>query len=342
MDILGRERLAALGRGFSLLGSGGGGGTTMLELMVADAPIWPLPLHAVADLDPATPCVAAAFAGSTYLLAERIPAADVFGPLVEAAERWTGGTAAAVCALEGAGLNGLTPLLLAGSHALVDADFMGRALPRLDQLSLLVDAVPGVIAVCDTGRGVAVIDSARPSDVEALVRSSIVQAGGAGAVLIAGFTVGDLLEHAVTGTYSRALGLGEAAGDPALALGDLAAALGGRLLGAGRVTAIDPAPDDPFASAVELTGDDGAVLRVVARSELLAFVRDGETVAASPEIIVALDTISRDILQADAITLARHVAVIALPAPGWWLEAPERLRHVTPAAFGLSGLEVGA
>ncbi|WP_314147366.1 DUF917 family protein [uncultured Leifsonia sp.] len=342
MDILGRERLAALGRGFELLGSGGGGGTTMMELMVADAPVWPLTVHAATDLDPGTPCVAAAFAGSTYLLAERIPAADVFDPLVEAAERWTGVGAAAVCALEGAGLNGLTPLLLAGAHALVDADFMGRALPRLDQLSLLVDAVPGVIAVCDTGRGVAVVDSQRPADVEALVRSSIVQAGGAGAVLVAGFTVGDLLEHAVLGTYSRALALGAAAEDDALPLDALAAALGGRLLGAGRVTAIDPAPGDPFASAVELAGDDGAVLRIVARSELLAFARDGETVAASPEIIVALDTISRDILQADAITLARHVAVVALPAPGWWLADPARVRHVTPSAFGLAGLEVQA
>ena len=141
MDILGRERLAALGRGFELLGSGGGGGTTMMELMVADAPVWPLTVHAATDLDPGTPCVAAAFAGSTYLLAERIPAADVFDPLVEAAERWTGVGAAAVCALEGAGLNRLTPLLLAGAHALVDADFMGRALPRLDQLSLLVDTL---------------------------------------------------------------------------------------------------------------------------------------------------------------------------------------------------------
>ena len=44
MDILGRERLAALGRGFELLGSGGGGGTTMMELMVADD-CWPLPKY---------------------------------------------------------------------------------------------------------------------------------------------------------------------------------------------------------------------------------------------------------------------------------------------------------
>jgi DUF917 family protein len=342
MQTLGPQRLDALGRGFALLGSGGGGTTTLLQLMLRDAPLWPLPLHAPEDLDPSTPCVAAAFAGSTYLMTERIPAADVFERLVAAAERWTGVRAMAVCALEGAGLNGLTPFLLAHELALVDADFMGRALPRLDQLSLLVDAVPGVITVCDTGGGVVVAETERAADVEALVRSAVVQAGGAGAVLMAGFTVGDLIDHAVTGTYSRALAFGDAAADPATPLDELAVALGGRMLGVGRVSAIDPAPDDPFSSAIRLTGDDGAVLRLVARSELLAFVRDGLTVAASPDIIVAIDTVSRDVLQVDAVTFARHVAVLALPAPGWWMHSAERLRHVTPAAFGLSGLEVPA
>jgi len=342
MRTLGPERLPALARGFSLLGSGGGGGTTMLELMVQDAPAWPLTPRSPAEFDPATPCVAVAFAGSTYLLAERLPGADVFGPLVDAAERWTGVRAAAVCALEGAGMNGLTPLLLADRLALVDADLMGRALPRLDQVSLLVDAVPGVITVCDTGGGVVVIDTQRPADVESQVRSAIVQAGGGGAVLVAGFTVGDLAEHAVLGTFERARALGDASADRALSPAELAAATGGRLLGSGRVSAIVPLPDDPYVSAIQVDADDGALLRLVARSELLAVVRDGETTAASPEIIVALDSISRDILQVDGVTLARHVTVLALPAPAWWTATADRLRHVTPAGFGLAGLEVAA
>lgn len=342
MRTLGPERLPALARGFALLGSGGGGASTMLELMVQDASAWPLTLRAPDEFDPSTPCVAVAFAGSTYLLAERLPGADVFGPLVAAAERWTGVRAAAVCALEGAGMNGLTPLLLADRLPLVDADLMGRALPRLDQVSLLVDALPGVVAVCDTGGGVVVIDTQRPADVESQVRAAIVQAGGGGAVLVAGFTVGDLTEHAVLGSYARAMALGEAGTDRSLPAARLAEAVGGRLLGSGRVSAIVPSVDDPYVSAIQLDGDDGALLRLVARSELLAVVRDGETTSASPEIIVALDSISRDVLQVDGVTLARHVTVIALPAPTWWTASPDRLRHVTPAGFGLAGLEPAA
>jgi DUF917 family protein len=185
-----------------------------------------------------------------------------------------------------------------------------------------------------------VIESSRAADVESQVRAAIVQAGGTAAVLMAGFTVGDLREHAVTGTVSRALGLGErmteAAAAPSPALAD---ALGGRLLGAGRVTRVEPSPHDPYVSALQVDGDDGSLLRLVAGSELLAVVRDGETVAATPEIVVALDTLSRDILQVDGVTLARHVTVLALPAPSWWTEREARRRRIVPAAFGLDGVE---
>ncbi|MFF1634256.1 DUF917 domain-containing protein [Leifsonia sp. NPDC058248] len=338
------DRLPALARGFSLLGSGGGGTTTMLELMLPDSPAWPIGLHAVGELDPETPCLAAAFAGSTYLLAERIPGESPFAELIDAAERWTGVRARAVCPLEGAGLNGLSPFLLADEFAVVDADFMGRALPRLDQLSLFVDRVPGTVTVCGSGAGgVVLIDTDRADDVESVLRGAIVQAGGASAVVVAGFTVGDLAEHAVEGTFRRALQLGTAFDSATEApLSELAERLGGRMLGIGRIAAVESSPTDEYVSTIEMMGDDGGLLRVIARSEVLAFMRDGRVEAASPEIIVTIDSISRDILQVDGLTYARHVAVFALPAPGWWTSSPDRMRHVTPAAFGLAGLEPAA
>ncbi|MFF7684056.1 DUF917 family protein [Microbacterium sp. NPDC007973] len=332
MRTLGPDRLPVLARGFSLLGSGGGGTTTLLEIMAGQVIDAPVALYDIDDLDPRTPCVAIGFAGSTYLLTERVPPPDAFAPLFAAAERWTGVRATAVCAMEGAGLNGLTPLLV-GDRMLVDADLMGRALPGIDQLSLLVDAVPGAIVVADTGGGVMLVDSSRAGDAESLVRSSVIRAGGAGAVLVAGFTVGDLRAHGIPGTYTRALALGVAdiGGD------DLPEA---RVLGSGRVSAVDAVPDDAFVRSVELVGDDGALLRLVARSEFLAVTRDGETIAASPEILVAIDSVSGEVLQVDAVTLARHVRVVALDAPPWWLASTERLARVVPAAYGLRGLGV--
>jgi DUF917 family protein len=339
-----QAQLPALARGFSLLGSGGGGTTTMLELMLDVAPVWPVTLHSADELDPSTPCLAVAFVGSTFLLSERISGDSPFEELVRAAERWTGRRAPAICSMEAAGLNGLAPFALTGDRSFVDADFMGRALPRLDQLSLLVDRVPGTVAVCGSGAGgVVLVDTDRAEDVERIVRGAVVQAGGVSEVVVAGFTVGDLLDHAVLGSYERALDLGcafeDAADGPLVAL---AGRLGARMLGHGRVTAVQTSQQDPQTSAIEIAGDAGEVFRVIARSESLAFMRDGRVEAATPEIIITLDSISREVLQVDGLTFARHVAVLALPAPDWWTSSPDRLRHVLPSAYDLIGLEVPA
>ncbi len=344
MRTLTQEQLPELTVGLAVLGSGGGGPTTLLELMLGPGERWPLPLHAVADLDPGLPCVAVAFAGSTDLLAERIPGEAIFEPLLQALSRWTATTPAAVCGVETAGLNGLTPLLLGHDLALVDADFMGRALPRLDQASLLVDRVPGVTVVCATGeRGTVLIDSSDPADVEHVLRGTLARAGGAAAFAIGGFRVGDLAGHAVTGALERALTLGALfrrhRHEP---LGELIATLisecAARPLGSGRVTAAQATTADPMASAVDVITDDGALLRLVARSELLAALLDGAVVATCPEIIVAIDTISRDVLQVSGLTLTRHVTVLTLPPPPWWITEPARTRAISPAAHGIEGL----
>lgn len=339
--IVEHAQLPALARGFSLLGSGGGGTTTLLELMLADAAAWPITLYDFDDLDPALPCLAAAFGGSTMLLDERLPGDAPFAPLISAAERWLGERIPVVCSLEGGGLNGLAALSIASERMVVDADLSGRAVPDFDQLSLLVDRVPGVFATSDTGAGgIVLLQTERPLDLERVVRSAIIQAGGTGGTVFAGFTVGDLAEHAIHGSTARALELGTtflaAASAP---LFELAAMLGGRVLGHGRITAIEMDARDPYVSSVEIGGPAGEVHRLITRSESLAFVTDGRLEASSPAIIVALDAISRDVLEVTNLTMARNVAVIELPAPDWWSLSPERMRHVAPSAYGLADLD---
>lgn len=334
-------QLAALARGFSLLGSGGGGTTTMLELALDGDEHWPVTLHELGDLDPALPCLGAAFVGSTMLLGERLPGAAPFARLIAAAEHWLGHPVPVVCSLEGGGLNGLTPFTLAGDRLLVDADLTGRAVPGLDQMSLLVDRVPGVIAACDTGAGgVMLVETDRPIDLERVIRSAIIQAGGVGGTVFAGFTVGDLVEHSVHGSTRRALELGTAFLRARSApLPELATALGGRVLGQGRITAVEPDPRDPYVNSIGVDGEHGQVHRILTRSETLAFMTDGRLEASAPTIIVVLDAVSRDILEVTDLTLARTVAVLELPAPGWWSVRDERLRHVVPSAYGLADLD---
>lgn len=327
-----------LARGFSWLGAGGGGNTLTLELILGQRRPWPLQVHGVHELDPDTPAVAVGYAGSTYLMTERLPDAALFAPLLAAAERWTGTPARAVCSMEGGGMNGLTPLLLAPELALIDADFTGRALPRFDQMTMFVDEVPGLLACVSTGAGgVCVIEASRSADVESLVRAAVVCAGGVGPVLIAGFTVGQLTDHAITGGMERALTLGRVdLGGPPL---EVAASVGGRYVGGGRVESVTAGVADPYTSSALMAGDDGAVLRLVSHTEFLAVQRDGEAVASAPEVIVCIDPSSNEILEVHGIHPARRVEIFALPAPAWWSAAPHRLRHVTPAAYGVRGLD---
>ncbi|GGM04513.1 S-methyl thiohydantoin desulfurase domain-containing protein [Nakamurella endophytica] len=334
-----REDLGALALGCALLGSGGGGATTQLELLAAGG-AWPVDVHAVDAVDPATPCLAVALAGSTMVMTERLPGTDRLSAAVAAAERWLGCEVPAVCTLEIGGLNGLTALVAAGGRAVVDADCMGRALPGIDQVSLLVDGLPGLVVATTTGDGVGVVDRPRPADAEAVVRAALRLSGGTGAVVVAGFTVGDLAEHAVVGTTSRALSLGRgflAARESAI--GELAAAVGGRLLAQGRIQAVLTDPVDPQVQAFDLVDPGGAVHRLVTRTETLALMTDGVLVSAAPTVLAVLDVRTRAVLQISDLSPAHHIAVVELAAPTWWTARPDRLRRVTPAAYGVADLE---
>ncbi|MEV8170140.1 DUF917 family protein [Microbacterium sp. NPDC077486] len=336
-----RDDLEALARGYALLGSGGGGSTTMLELILDTTAGWPLEVSPVDALDPGTPCLGVAFVGSTMLLGERMPGAAPFAPLLRAVERWLGHPVPAVCSLEGGGMNGLAPLTLAGSHTVVDADCTGRAVPGLDQMSLFVDRVPGLVFACETGAdGVALVEATRSIDAERVVRSAIIQAGGVGCAVLAGFTVGDLREHAIADHLARALALGRSfLAHRSAPLPVLADVLGGTLLAEGRIVAGASSGTDPHVNAVEIAGLGGAVHRIVTRSETLAVLTDGLLVAAAPEIIVLLDAVSREILEVTELAPGRTVAAVALPAPEWWNARPERRARVVPSAYGLVDLD---
>lgn len=333
--------LPMLSRGFALLSSGGGGSPHVAELILAQSRPWPVVVHDINELDPATPCVAIGYIGSTLLLEERLPDADPFTPAIAAIERWLGVGSSAVCSIEGAGLNGLSTLQLAGRRTIVDADCMGRALPDLDQISLLVDALPGLVAATPTGAGgVALIHGARPEDVERVLRTATSCNGGWAGFALGGFRVGDLVAHAIPNGIERALTLGQAiAAADDYRPKELADALGGVLLGNGRVVASIEEPGADGVHTYDVRTDGADVLRLVARSEFIALVRNGAVEATSPTIITVLDTLSRTALQVDELAVGKDVIILGLPAPVWWGTDPRRLARARPSRWGIAGLE---
>ncbi|GAB3881819.1 DUF917 domain-containing protein [Terrabacter terrigena] len=333
--------LPTLSRGFALLSSGGGGSPHVAELILAQSDTWPVTVHSVDELDPATPCVAIGYIGSTLLLEERLPDADPFTPAIAAIERWLGVQSSAVCSIEGAGLNGLSTLQLAGRRTIVDADCMGRALPDLDQISLLVDALPGLVAATPTGAGgVVLVHAARPEDVERVLRTATSCNGGWAGFALGGFRVGDLAEHAIPDGIERARSLGQAiAASHDLRPEELASALGGTLLGAGRVMASLMERGAGEVHTYDVRTDGADVLRLVARSEFIALMRNGAVEAASPTIITVLDSVSRAPLQVDELAVGKDVIILGLPAPAWWATHPRRLARARPSRWGITGLE---
>lgn len=238
------------------------------------------------------------------------------------------------------GMNALAALPLADQLSLVDADLMGRALPALDQFTLLADDVPGlVVAISAWTRGTLLMTDARPTDVEQVLRAAFQAAGGWAGIVIGGFRVGDLVDHAIGGGLSRALELGSTWGSGPRAVEQRIAAIGAEALGIGPVTAIEHDRSDVRIRTIDIASPDGALVRVITRDEVLACMVDGRVIARAPQIIDVVEPQSGAVLQVDEIVVGKSVAVFALAAPEWWLQSPERLAMALPSRYGLAGLD---
>ncbi|HWN32424.1 MAG TPA: DUF917 domain-containing protein, partial [Pseudonocardia sp.] len=265
---------------------------------------------------------------------------------MRALTRWTGVQPAAVMPLEAAGLNGTMAAATAAQLGLplVDADLMGRALPRMDQLTRAVaGGAVTPFALSEPSGQTLLIDAGSPGGLERIARSFVAQSGGWAGMALVPAPASAALRDACLGGLGRALRLGQAHRE----LPDkpepeqVAAALGGRLLGLGRVADISRQPSTSFgrASITVLGGGSGAgagpVLRLEAENEYLLALRDGEPVASCPDLICVLERRTATPIAVDSLRPGDDLIVVVLPGPAWWRASPERLRHVDPRAFGL-------
>lgn len=342
---LGVDRLGPLATGLLLLGSGGGGDPGLLapaaRAAIADRGLRTIGIDDLGDDDLVAPI---GFIGSTSLLREKLPSGGEIGHAVDALVRWSGRAPTALMSIEMAGVNGFTPIVpaVAMGLPLVDADLAGRALPRLDIVSLVAaDSTLVPCAVTGPGGQVIVLDDVDAGQVERLLREFVARTSGWGALALPFQTAEGLRDRVVTGTLDRALRIGDALAATPLSASaqDIAVAVGGRLLGAGRV--VDSATGAYLGGFDHTTvtvrdGASGAILRIEAENEFILAQRDGEMVATAPTIITLLAIPERRVVAVDDVRVGLDVAILALPAPGWWLETPERAAHISPRAFGFA------
>ena len=343
--VIREQDLGALVVGVTLLGSGGGGDTgafgRMLrrrlgagELVLRDASDTP-----GAYLSPI------GVVGATSVLAEKLPSGGEFETAVGAVSRWTGQAVTGLMSLEAGGLNGLSPLIAALDLGLpfVDADLMGRAMPRLDQFSWAVagrSLTP--CALSEPSGQVIVVDHIDASGLERAVRSFVAQTGGWAVLALAPTHVDAATSDAVNGSLTRALALGRAhAGlDTGAAPATVASALGGRLLGGGRVEEVarhaiaDGGAAFGRGSVCVVDSASRAVVRIETENEYLLAMVDGEPVVSTPDLVCVLDRRTLQPIAVEAIRTGDEVLVLALPGPEWWRRG-DRIGYVGPRAFGL-------
>jgi len=338
---LGAEDVDAFLTGLTLLGSGGGGDPYTyrhaLRTALADSA---LVLHDPEELGDA-PVVPVGMLGGTRMLTEKLPSGQEIPAALRALTRWVGIEPAALMPFEAAGLNGALAVATAVQLGmpLVDADLMGRALPRADQFTRAVDG--GAVtpaAMSDPGGQTMLVTSATAHGLERIARSFVAQGGGWAGFAMMPAPARDALRDCCLGGLGRALRLGRAhrdlpdKPDPEL----VATALGGQLLGIGRAADINRLPSSSFGRAsITVLGRGGAVLRLEAENEFLLVLRDGEPVASCPDLICVLDRRTATPIAVDSLRPGDDLIIVVLPGPDWWRATPERLRRVDPRAFGL-------
>jgi hypothetical protein len=339
-----RSDLEALSLGVTLLGCGGGGRVDQVAayLRQLNGDVLATLISADDRSGGLVNVMAVGYVGATTVMDEKLPSGDELAGAVAALARWTGVEAEALMPAQIGGVCGLAAV--AAAHRLglpvVDADFEGRSVPRLDQFSLAVAGRATVpFAMAGPNGFSMVIDHAESAQVEAVVRATVARTGGWAAFALGPLPLGELSDFSIVGSMTEALNQGRAMlAQRGCAPEVMGAALGGRTLAVGRVVAVSRAGDESSfvrASFAILDSRDGSVVRVEAGSEYLLVLVDGEPAVSCPDIIAVLDTRTHELIDAGVLNEGRDVLVVTVPGPAWWRATPQRMRAVSPKAFGI-------
>jgi DUF917 family protein len=245
------------------------------------------------------------------------------------------------CATRRRGANGLLPVMWAARIGLplVDADGMGRAFPELQQQAMHLAGVPASPVVVTDGRGNAqVLYCADDAWAERMARSAAACFGGVCAGALYCMTALEARDAAISGSLSRAVGIGEALSADAVseridALCELHDAV---VVIEGMVVNVERRADDGFvrgSATIREEASGARELRLELQNEFLLAVEDGAVRAAVPDLISVLSLDTGNPIATERLRRGERVVVVAMPPLTRWL-SPAGLSVAGPAAFG--------
>jgi uncharacterized protein len=347
MRILKAEELPALADGAGILGTGGGT-HPYLELVLAQklyregAKVSLMDASELADDDLVA---VVSFMGAPLVSKERLPEPESVCEAVRGMEAYIGQKFRAVMSIEIGGENAFLPVLVGAMMNLpmVDADAMGRAFPEAQMTSFAIDGLdlfPFSLADIRANRMI-ITRSASAKWTERIGRVVVVELGSIAGTCKAPRTGAEIKKHAILGSVSRALTLGNAVRrarrehrDPIDAIIDTES---GVLLFRGKVDDAARRTTDGFvrgrASIAGLGADAGKQMTIDFQNEFSAAFTDGKLSACVPDLICVLDVENGEALGTETIRYGQRVAVLALPAAPIMV-SPKGLPLVGPRAFG--------
>ncbi|MEV7796964.1 DUF917 domain-containing protein [Streptomyces sp. NPDC087512] len=340
------DNLDDIARGAGILGTGGGGDPYIGKLLAREAIRRHGPVRVVAiDEVPANATVVPVSGmGAPTVLLERVPNGREELAALRALEKHLGRPATHIAPIEIGGVNSMLPIACAAEAGLplVDGDAMGRAFPEAQMvLPSLIGVRNTPMALADDKGNSVIVDAVDNHTAERIARAVCVELG---CQISCADTVlrGDELEGGlVPATLTLAERLGAAVREARAAHDDPVAAaltmLSGAHLLTGKVVDVSRRTEGGFArghARIEGIADDaGRVLELSFQNEHLLAVRDGATVATTPDLICVLDSETGDPVTTEGLRYGLRITVIAAPCDPRWT-TPGGLALAGPRYFG--------
>lgn len=312
MNEINANDLINISRGAALLGSGGGGDTSILYQFAYDRLLnTTIPLRKTSDLSQNDLIVPIAYIGSPAVSKAAGPTEAMFLNNIKAIQGQYPTKNIILMPAEIGGCNALAPIAPAAllNLPILDADLLGRAFPKLKMCKP---------AVTQPNTNIEFYLSSREGEtqfgcvanVEALeieARKIAVGFGGSACIATYLFSGSKFAEYVIEGSLSRAYEIGCAENKVGSNIVSNANTINIQIENAGGF----------LAGYVEVSCRD-EVYRIDCLNEFYTVTKQGVTLAASPDIISLIDVQTSSPIASESLVLGLSVNINVLPAPAFW------------------------
>ncbi|MCL6003303.1 MAG: DUF917 domain-containing protein [Thermoplasmatales archaeon] len=339
---IGEKELESLCIGSEITGSGGGGSTYPVKMVLkyylenGKNPTF----MKLKDVPDSSLVLAVAYIGSPMIMDERLPQGNNLLSSIKTLENSIGQKTSAIIPLESGGVNSLIPLIagINSSTPVIDADGMGRAFPEISMTTFSFNGVSvAPLTVSDDYGNVVVAEELNENLSDELARGIGLIFGGGAWLTAYPMTGGEVKKFAIEGTVSRNIEIGDVFSLPIQAedkIKKLRSRFRARLIGEGYVREIFRYREGKFAKGdLYIEFEDGRFIKISFQNEYMLIRENKKVIASVPEIISLLDTHTLQPIDTENVSADDEVTVLTIPPPSE-LMTPKALKKIGPQAFG--------